>query len=222
MALVVTPDGDLEIRAPLRFSQHQIEDIVRQKSDWIKTQQEQARNSRRRTAHRQLSDGARLWYLGESYPLRITEGGAARVKHTDRFLLPENALPKAGDLLKAWYKARARATITRRVEFYARTHHLTYSSIRITSAMTRWGSCSRKNALSFTWRLVMAPEDIIDYVVVHELAHIIEKNHSRAFWAQVESMQPDYKTRRAWLKNNGRLLDLNIDADEGNVVLVKG
>src|SRR3990172_6954465 len=82
------------------------------------------------------------------------------------------------------------------------------------SAKTWNGRAIQLNSLSFTWRLVMAPMEIIDYIVVHELAHIMEKNHSRAYWNQVERMLPDYRTRRKWLKTNGRLLDLSIDADE--------
>jgi predicted metal-dependent hydrolase len=124
------------------------------------------------------------------------------------------ALPKAPELLAAWYKDQARLILPERTNYFAHQFGLKVRSIRITSARTRWGSCSRLNALSFTWRLVMAPLEIIDYIVVHELAHIAEKNHSRAFWSQVERMLPDYHYRRKWLKNNGRLLDLSIDADE--------
>jgi predicted metal-dependent hydrolase len=80
--------------------------------------------------------------------------------------------------------------------------------VRISSARTRWGSCSQKGNLSFTWRLVMAPPDVIDYVVVHELCHTREMNHSRSFWEQVEAILPDFRQRRRWLKEYGKLLVL--------------
>ena len=98
--------------------------------------------------------------------------------------------------------------LTERVEFFAHAQGFKVKKIRISSARTRWGSCSAKGTLSFTWRLVMAPPDVIDYVVVHELCHLKELNHSKAFWAQVEAILPDYKTRRKWLKDNGAKLHL--------------
>jgi len=221
VALVVTPEGELEIRAPLRYTQRQIDALVREKSGWIEKQIDRARQSSRLTTHRKLDDGARLWYLGKSYQLRLTANGTSRVRFTHEFTLPESAMPKAADLLTVWYKARARDFIKERVELYSQRFGLKVTGVRISSARTRWGSCNQKNSLSFTWRLIMAPPEIIDYVVVHELAHIREKNHSRAFWSNVERMQPDFKVRRAWLKTNGRLLDLAIEADEANLMPLK-
>lgn len=217
VALIVTPEGRLEVRAPLQLSHKQIESIVTEKAGWIKKQQDRVHKSNGANPRRPLAGGARLWYLGHSYQLQVTGQGASRVSFTTHFVLPESALLKADKLLTTWYKKQARAIITERVEFYARKFDLKVRSVRITSAKTRWGSCSRVNGLSFTWRLVMAPVEIIDYIVIHELAHIVEKNHSRAFWSQMEKMQPDYKSRRSWLKANGRQLDLTIDANEANL-----
>lgn len=221
VALVVTTEGELEVRAPLRFSRHQIDTLVREKSSWIEKQVERAHKASHLTAHRQLGDGARLWYLGKSFPLRLSASGAGKVHFVHEFTLPESALPKATSLLTNWYKAQAHALINERVDLYAQRFGLKVTGVRISSARTRWGSCSQKNALSFTWRLIMAPLEVIDYVVIHELAHILEKNHSRAYWANVEQMLPDYKVRRAWLRNNGRLLDLAIDADEAHLKTTK-
>ncbi len=95
-----------------------------------------------------------------------------------------------------------------RVPGFAARYHLTYQRIKISSARTRWGSCSSRGTLSFTWRLVMAPLPVIDYVVIHELAHLIERNHSNRFWQQVGSMEPDYAKYRSWLKENSPRLTL--------------
>jgi hypothetical protein len=95
-----------------------------------------------------------------------------------------------------------------RIRHYSGMIGLYPDRLRISNARFRWGSCSRDNSLSFSWRLAMAPSLIIDYVVVHELAHIKEKNHSRSFWALVETMMPDYRKHRHWLKENGHLLDI--------------
>ena len=105
-----------------------------------------------------------------------------------------------------WYRKQARQVITVRVKYYADLLGLEVNKIRISNARKRWGSCSAKNNLSFTWRLILAPLEIIDYVVVHELMHIFEKNHSRRFWVRVEEYYPQYRKKRKWLKQNSHLL----------------
>jgi predicted metal-dependent hydrolase len=214
VALLVTPDGRLEIRAPHQLTHKQIDAIVAEKSAWIRKNLERARRTAADSPCREIMAGSRFWYLGRIYPLHLVDKSAGRLQFSSEFSLRSDALPKVTGQLTAWYKNQARNILTERTEFYARQFGLKYRSLRITSARTRWGSCSRLDALSFTWRLIMAPLEIIDYIVVHELAHVVEKNHSRAFWTQVERMLPDYRPRRKWLKTNGRLLDLSIDADE--------
>ena len=104
---------------------------------------------------------------------------------------------------KARYRAAAREIFTRKAEYYARIMGVTYGRISIREQKTRWGSCSAKGNLNFNWRLIFAPEEVLDYVVVHELAHRKEINHSRAFYAVVESVLPDYRRARKWLRENG-------------------
>jgi len=98
--------------------------------------------------------------------------------------------------------------IRERVQFYSQTMHLSPQRERITSAKYQWGGCSSRNTLSFSWRLMMAPLPVIDYIVVHELGHIQEKNHSPRFWKIVETTLPDYRARRDWLKKYGHLLNV--------------
>jgi predicted metal-dependent hydrolase len=117
--------------------------------------------------------------------------------------------PTGEKLFTTWYKQQARWVIRERVEWFAARYKFIYSQVRISSARTRWGSCSSRGSLSFTWRLVMAPLEVVDYVVAHELAHLRIRNHSPAFWKEVEAILPDYKARQKWLKTNGRLLTLS-------------
>lgn len=107
-----------------------------------------------------------------------------------------------------WYKKMAKIKLSRRVEYFAEREGFSYKQVRIGSAMTRWGSCGPTGNLNFTWRLILAPDSVIDYVVVHELAHLEHKNHSSRFWAEVERMMPDWKVQRKWLKTNGFKLTL--------------
>jgi predicted metal-dependent hydrolase len=92
------------------------------------------------------------------------------------------------------------------VDFYARQNGFQYRKIGITSARTRWGSCSATSALNFSWRLIQAPMEAVDYVVVHELVHTVIHDHSRKFWTRLEQVMPDYRARRKWLKQNGHRL----------------
>lgn len=100
----------------------------------------------------------------------------------------------------------ARDIFCRKTEYYARIMGVTYGRISIREQKTRWGSCSSRGNLNFNWRLILAPEEVLDYVVVHELAHRREMNHSKAFYAVVESVLPHYHAARKWLRNNGQLL----------------
>lgn len=102
----------------------------------------------------------------------------------------------------------ARTRISERTAYYAKIVGVTYGRITIRDQKSRWGSCSGRGNLNFTWKLVLAPPEVLDYVVVHELCHRIEMNHSAAFWQQVERVLPDYRRRRDWLKENGWLLEL--------------
>lgn len=106
-------------------------------------------------------------------------------------------------VLTRWYRKQAQTYMSERVDHFSEKHGLQYKEIRITSAITRWGSCSGRNNLNFPWRLLMAPQEVIDYVVVHELAHTVHKNHSPRFWNLVESIMPDWKVHRGHLKEEG-------------------
>jgi predicted metal-dependent hydrolase len=125
------------------------------------------------------------------------------------FILSQSAVPQAADTFKKWYQKQARAVISKRVDEIAKKYGFSYKQIRITSARTRWGSCSTRGSINFSWRLVMAPIDVIDYVVLHELVHTRIHNHSREFWAKVASIDPDYKQKRLWLKKNGHQLTID-------------
>jgi len=213
LALIVETDGTLTVRAPLRMKETDIRNFIEEKKDWIKRKQANALKDA--VTPRRYVDGERFLYLGKEVTLRIVpaEGprrgdGKPALAMGRVFKLTRPAQPRAESVFEAWYKKQARKVLTERVEFFAQKHGFKVEKIRISSARTRWGSYSSRGTLSFTWRLVMAPLEIIDYVVVHELCHSKELNHSKAFWAQVESILPDYKRRRKWLKENGGWLRL--------------
>ena len=101
------------------------------------------------------------------------------------------------------YRKEAGRKIRERVSYFARLMGVTYNRITIKQTKTRWGSCSAQGNLNFHWKLILMPPEVLDYVVVHELAHRKEMNHSPRFWAEVEKILPDYKARRKWLREKG-------------------
>lgn len=110
--------------------------------------------------------------------------------------------------LEQKYRKAAKRYIYERVEYYIKFTGGSYRTIRIGDQKTRWGSCSSNGTLSFSWRLMLAPPRVLDYVVIHELCHLTHMNHSKEFWKMVESIDPDYKEHRRWLKENGNSLIL--------------
>ena len=209
IALIVERDGSLVVRAPLQASDETIRRLVESKSDWIRLTQEKARKLGPAPVRKKFVAGEEFWYLGQRYPLEFVKGRQTALYLDGSFKMSPATRPQARLAFESWYKKQAKVHIPQRVSELAARHGYVYQRIRITSARTRWGSCSTRGTLSFTWRLVMAPEEMIDYVIVHELVHLHIHNHSREFWAEVGQLMPDYKARRLWLKKNAPLLTLD-------------
>lgn len=207
LALEILPDTRLIVRAPRKVSLSLINRIVEEKKDWITRKQEQMRGFSLFRASRNFDHGREFWFLGDKYPLCLTPEHSPGFNFDgNRFFLREDLKPKAGDLFAEWYMSRAREIIVPRVEFYAGVSRLSYSRLKFSGAETRWGSCGCGGTLNFSWRLIMAPMRVVNYVVAHELAHLRERNHSPGFWREVENIFPAYRQSRAWLRKNGHYL----------------
>ncbi|MBC7195216.1 MAG: M48 family metallopeptidase, partial [Caldisericia bacterium] len=126
----------------------------------------------------------------------------------DKFYLSSKKLNKAREIFIKFYKNRAIEIISQRVDYYSKMNSFKYNKIKINSATKRWGSCTSKGNLNFSYRLIMAPIEIIDYVVVHELVHLVDKTHSKSFYEKISKILPDYKKRKNWLNENGYLLKI--------------
>ena len=207
VAIVIERDGRLTVRAPLRLSELRIREFVESHAAWIaKTLARLQAAPPPLPAHR-YADGETFLYLGKAYPLSIVPARHPALAFDGAtFRLARSSLPRAQEAFTLWYKQQARLFLAERVSAIAGKHAFRYQKIRISSARTRWGSCSSSGAISFTYRLVMAPPDVVDYVVMHELVHTRVRNHSKTFWNKVAELMPDYKPRLAWLKKNVNLL----------------
>lgn len=173
IALMISTDAVLTVRAPHFVSIGYIERLIVKKNDWIMKRLNRFNKKKE------------LLYLGEKNEMIFSNR----------------------EEMVNWYRKQAREILTLRMHHYSRLTGWSFKSMSINSARTRWGSCGPKNSINFSWRLMMAPMDVIDYVVVHELAHTVVKNHSKKFWEVVESVMGDYRERRRKLREvEGRMV----------------
>ena len=191
--IAVSKEGKLIVRAPLRLPVRAIEAFLAEKSDWIREKMALHRQISDEKIKFQLAEGSLLPFLGKEYPIRI---GRDALLIEEEILLPGNDLYKEAE---AFYRQEARRLLPEKAAFWGEKMGLTPQSISVTGAKTRWGSCSAKGNLNFSWRLMRAPQEAVDYVVVHELAHLKELNHSKAFWNIVKAVMPDWEYRRELL-----------------------
>jgi hypothetical protein len=205
IALVITPDGQLIVRAPVRATAAMIKEVIREKQSWIRKKIAGIKQRPQAIDHT-YEEGEIFFFLGRAYPLQIVDSGKAAIERTDRLCISRTVIPDIRNLLKRWYMEEAHKEIHSRCMWFSMTTGYTPKSIRITDACRRWGSCTHKGGLNFSWRLIQAPLEIVDYVIVHELVHLRQPDHSKKFWAGVREIMPDYERRREWLRENERLL----------------
>ncbi len=204
VSLTVDNEGKLIVRAPKRVTKREINALVEKHAAWIRKKQAEKQKQREALTPHRFLEGELFFFLGEKYPLQLSDAKESNLElRNGRFQLSNFAQTDAKALFEKWYKKEARALFTNRINFYAEEYGFEYAKLKLSSAKTLWGSCSQKGNINLTWRLVMMPPKITDYVIVHELCHLREHNHSKRFWAQVEAILPDYKDRRNWLRENG-------------------
>lgn len=204
LSLQIDNEARLVVRAPMRMPERDIAAFVTKKKRWIAEKQLLVLAHREKYDPIEIKTGEVLPFLGTNYTLRLRSVAETGLSGST-IVIPENAVKE--DLI-TWYRHEARKVLTERADHFAELVGVSYTALKISGARTRWGSCSSKNSISFTWRLVMCPPAVVDYIVVHELCHIIQKNHSRDFWAEVEAVLPDHREQKEWLKNNRRLMDI--------------
>ncbi len=205
LCVYITDDASVGVRAPLRMPVREIEAFLAAKSAWI---EEKLAVRRRLLAEGEASRpdyGAHVLLRGARYPITAGEGPCGF--RDGAFFVPPGLTSKE---IARWmadaYRCEARWLILRRADFFAPVLGLKPPEIRISSAKTRWGSCSPSGRLNFSWRLVLARDAAVDYVVVHELCHILRHDHSPQFWALVEAVLPRYREQKAYLRELAREL----------------
>ena len=202
LSVRIMPDASIKVTAHHLLPKWAINQFLKSKEDWIIKHQQMVKL---RIQSRGSEEG--YLYLGKRYALELGKNQKDLIELRDNKLYLGSPNKKyLGTYLTSWYKQQARKIIVQRVHHYAGLSGDTFRSVAITSAETRWGSCSSQKTLNFNWKLIMAPLEVIDYVVAHELAHLTELNHSRDFWERVRKIYPLYREYRTWLKRNGDTL----------------
>jgi predicted metal-dependent hydrolase len=196
--VVVEPSGSVEVVLPRRAAQREAAAAVAELRPWIERRVAETEAARAAVAAR----GSWLPYLGETlHPRR--EAGRTRAHRRGDTLLHGDRVQ-----IERWYRRMARDEVVPRLDQAVAALSVDYASVRIANQRTRWGSCSANGAMSFNWRLLLAPPEILDYVVWHEACHLVHLDHSRRFWSLLERHRPDYRTPRRWLRDNGATLVL--------------
>lgn len=204
IALSLNADGTLIVRAPFYMNRAVIDDVIFRHRKWIADKQQKLAAEKAAFPAFCLADGAILPYFGDRLTIRLAENSEIMRSGNVLLLRPQTTENE----LTAWLKAQLRPVLEELVERFSQQIDVRPTGLTVTSAKTRWGSCSAADRLSFSFRLAFCPVEVIEYVVVHELAHVRYKNHGRQFWQQVASILPDYGLRREFLKQNARLMDI--------------
>lgn len=203
MSLQITDEGGILVKAPKWLPQFEIERFVNSKEAWIEKALGKLAVRNQRTIKHSFQNGDLFYYLGLEYPIVVDDRANKKIVFKQAFVTRESSVIAVKKLMLNWYKSTAKDLMDVRLMVIAQQNNFTYSKYRITSAKTRWGSCSGQNVVSLNWKLIMMPLEILDYVIVHELCHTVHHNHSAKFWGLVETITPDWKVKRKWLKDSG-------------------
>jgi predicted metal-dependent hydrolase len=200
IALKVSPDGDLKVTAPINISDDEIQSVIQKKKFWLYKTINKTKEKVSSRLKKEYISGELFWYLGKRYRLDVCHCEHSGLKFQySKFILNVADRDRAEELFKAFYKQKAKEKIYSQVEKYAKQMGVNYSEVKFLDMKKRWGSCTNAGNIILNTHLVKAPMYVIDYVIVHELAHLIEFNHSKKFWNIVKTQISDYKEHMQWL-----------------------
>ena len=205
----VERDRSVVVHAPEGMSDEKIRQVVESKRQWIyeKIGHPQKYQKLPHAPGKELVSGESALYLGRQYRIEVVKTGLPGVQFAQRFLIPATQKEKREEALREWYIRKAKEKIIPRVKRHAGEIGVDAAEIKIVDSLYRWGSCTVKDNVNFNWRLIKAPMFVVDYVIVHELAHLIEANHTPRFWNIVRTQAPTMDKAKTWLKEHGQLLE---------------
>ncbi len=214
--LIVRPSAQLEVVVPRGTDDQRIYDALESERDWLIHKRAVARAAAARP-QLGLEQPGLVRFAGEVLPVDRRPGGRPRAELRDGQVLLSGSRETATAALERWFRRQARRLVLEVIEREAGRLEVECTSVGIRDSRTRWGSCSSSGHLSFSWRLALAPSEVLEYVVVHELLHLREHNHSNAFWRLLDEARPDWRRQARWLREHGHELhDYDLSAALGS------
>ncbi len=212
LTITVERDRTVVVHAPTETAEDFIRHVVESKRQWIfeKINHDQKYQDLPHAPGKEVVNGESALYLGREYPIVLGDTESGGVEFSRGFLIPLADQLKRKTVLKDWYLARAKETILPKVARHAHELGVSVVETNIVDSRFRWGSCTPKDHVNFNWRLIKAPMHVIDYVIVHELAHLLESNHTQKFWNIVRAKAPLSEKAKTWLKEHGQLLEEDV------------
>jgi predicted metal-dependent hydrolase len=212
LTITVERDRSVVVHAPKNTSDEKIEQVVESKRQWIyeKIGHPQKYQDLPHAPGKEIVSGESALYLGRQYRIEIVKSNTSEIHFDQRFFVPDLPKPIRAEAMREWYIAKANEKIVSRVKQHARLLGVDVALVKIVDNRYRWGSCTLNDNVNFNWRLIKAPMFVIDYIIVHELAHLIETNHTPRFWNIVRAQAPTMDKAKVWLKENGQILEQEI------------
>ena len=207
VAMSVEREASVIVRAPEGMAEKKIYRLIEAKRLWLYQKINHDQKYPLRQTRKEFISGETILYLGRNYRLLVTDRDIAGVSFQSRFEISRKNQPRAFELFKRWYLQQAKERIPPRAKYFAEALGVGFNRILISDLKVRWGSCTPKSNLNFNWRLMKASPTVIDYVIVHELAHLIESNHNPQFWNIVSIQVPRFDWAKRWLREHGDLLE---------------
>ncbi len=213
-ATIQVQGAGILVRTPKTLAEHRIRELITRHTPWIRRKLKEAEMAPVIEPRKYVA-GEKFSYLGRNYRLKIVHGDLCSLKLKGGYLVATVSHSAPGQeaqlrsLVTGWYRERAQQRLAEKTGRYAGIIGVTPRSMRLKTCKSRWGSCSARGDISYNWCIILAPHRIVDYVVVHELCHLLEQNHSPRYWQHVQRHVPDYKERREWLRVNGARLLLS-------------
>ena len=210
-SIYIERNGKVSVLVPEKLTTRQIENLLEGKRRWIYKNLAEWKDLNARKVHRDYVNGEGFLYLGRSYRLKLVSELDVPLMLKDGYFCLQatnGSIPDADAAFKEFYRQKGVARIPPRVAYFQAKMDVEPRSIKVLDLKHHWASCTPGGNLNFHWKCMMAPLTVIDYIVVHELAHLLYPNHTAAFWNQVDKVMPDFQERKDWLRDNGAGMDL--------------
>ncbi|WP_211231353.1 M48 family metallopeptidase [Halonatronum saccharophilum] len=210
----IEPPDNIKVISPQGTSEEEIIKLVKSKAKWIIQKLYEFRDVEYRTRQKEYINGENFIYLGRNYSLEIIDDqdiNKAEAKlYQGKFYIRTNTKNREElkEAMEKWYRAKTLEQVSKRIDYFQPYFSVKPNSIKVKEQKKRWASCNANKDLMFNWRCSMAPANVLDYIVVHEMCHMVHLNHSKEFWDLLERVMPEYRQRKEWLKNYGIRMNL--------------